>query len=300
MTWEASMSDNPILVTGATGKTGAQVVGELLDKGLRVRAMVHREDDRSAWLSKQGAEIVAGDLLDLDAVARALDDVRRAYFVYPILPGLVEATTIFAEAGAENGLEVVVNMSQAPARRESASKAARQHWLGERVLDWAPVGAVHLRPTFFAEWLPINWQFIDGSGVLRLPLGDGRHAPIAAADQARVISAILTDPADHIGHSYPLFGPVELDHYEIAEIMSQTLGIPVRYEPITTEAYADTLRTAGSPEHLIQHLTSVAIDYRNGLLSGTDDVIEKITGQRPQTVEQYVRTNRDLFFGAAT
>ncbi len=294
------MSDNPILVTGATGKTGAQVVGDLLDKGLRVRAMVHREDDRSAWLSKQGAEIVTGDLLDLDAVARALDGVRRAYFVYPILPGpSVEATAIFAQAGADSGLEVVVNMSQGtPARRESASKAAREHRLGERVLDWAPVGAVHLRPTFFAEWLPINWQFIDGSGVLRLPLGEGRHAPITAADQARVISAILTDPADHIGRSYPLFGPVELDHHEIAEIMSDTLGIPVRYEPITTEAYADTLRKAGSPEHLIQHLTSVAIDYRNGLLAGTDDVIEKITGKRPQTVEQYVRNNRDLFFGA--
>ncbi|WP_062430314.1 NmrA family NAD(P)-binding protein [Herbidospora daliensis] len=293
------MNDNPILVTGATGKTGAQVVGDLLDRGRRVCAMVHREDDRSAWLAKQGAEIVSGDLLDIDAVARALTGVRRAYFVYPIRPGLVEATTAFAQAGAETGLDVVVNMSQISARRTAKSDAARQHWLSERVFDWAPAGAVHLRPTFFAEWLPVNWRFIDGSGVLPLPFGEGRHAPIAAGDQARVIAAILVAPDDHVGHTYPLYGPVELNHHEIAAAMSRELGIPVRYDPIEIDAFAEALRKAGSPEHLIQHLSEVAVDYRNGVFAGTDDVIERITGRKPQTVEQYVRTNRDLFAGAA-
>ncbi|GAB1820076.1 NmrA family NAD(P)-binding protein [Herbidospora sp. RD11066] len=282
---------HPILVTGATGKTGGEVVRDLLELGLPVRALVHNEDDRSTRLATLGAEIVTGDLLDIEAVARALDGVDRAYFVYPIRPGLLEATTTFAQAGAETGLGVVVNMSQISARRTSHSDAARQHWLSERVLDWSPVGAVHLRPTFFAEWLPTNWR----PGVLRLPFGEGRHAPIAATDQARVIAAILADPDDHIGHTYPLHGPVEMNHYEIADAMAKVLGVPVRYEPISIDDYAEILREQGRSEHLIQHLSAVAIDYRDGVFAGTDDTIERITGKPPQTVEQYVTANRNLF-----
>ncbi|WP_066366571.1 NmrA family NAD(P)-binding protein [Herbidospora mongoliensis] len=289
------MSDHPILITGATGKTGAEAARDLLEQGLPVRALVHRQDDRSTRLATLGAEIATGDLLDIDAVRRALEGVRRAYFVYPIEPGLIEATTTFAQAGAEAGLEVVVNMSQISARRTSHSDAARQHWLAERVLDWSPAGAVHLRPTFFAEWLPINWRFTDGTGVLRLPFAEGRHAPIAATDQARVIAAILANPDEHIGHTYPLYGPVEMNHHEIAEVMSGVLGVPVRYDPISTDAYAEILRDVGRSEHLIQHLSAVAIDYREGIFAGTDDTIERITGKPPQTVEQYVTTNRNLF-----
>ncbi|WP_061291043.1 NmrA family NAD(P)-binding protein [Herbidospora cretacea] len=286
---------NPILVTGATGKTGAEVVLDLLEQRLPVRALVHREDERSTRLAALGAEIATGDLLDIDAVGDALADVRRAYFVYPIRPGLIEATTIFAQAGDETGLDVVVNMSQISARRTAHSDAARQHWLAERVFDWSPVGAVHLRPTFFAEWLPTNWQYADGAGLLRLPFGDGRHAPIAATDQARLIAAILANPTGHVGQTYKLHGPVEMDHHEIAAAMSETLGLPVRYDPVDTDTYAEILRAQGRPEHLIQHLSAVALDYRDGVFEGTDDTIERITGKPPQTVEQYVTANRDLF-----
>jgi uncharacterized protein YbjT (DUF2867 family) len=74
------------LVTGSTGSTGSKTVKFLLDTGVRVRAFVHNEDERSAALAAQGAEIVRGDLLDFEAVRSALEGVQGAYFVYPSGP----------------------------------------------------------------------------------------------------------------------------------------------------------------------------------------------------------------------
>lgn len=85
------------------------------------------------------------------------------------------------------------------------------------MLDRPPVAVTHIRLAFFAQWLIDTWT--DGTGELRLPLADGRHAPIAAGDQARVIAAILEDPSPHAGQIYPLYGVVELDHYAMAEKM---------------------------------------------------------------------------------
>lgn len=285
------------LVTAAAGKTGGAAIDHLLARGHRVRAMVRRDDDRSRALAAAGAEVVRGDLLDLDAVTAALDGVTGAYFCYPIREGLLDATVNFAQAATETGVRSIVGMSQISARREARSNAARQHWLAERVLDRTGLLTTHLRPTFFAEWLTSWWELRDGEGLLRLPFGDGRHAPIAAADQGRVIAAVLADPEPHAGAAYSLHGPVELNHHEIAEIMARTLGIPVRYEPITVEEFTASMTARGLPAHLIQHLGNVAIDYRNGVFAGTDDVVEKVGGQTPLSVEQFVLANKDSFAG---
>src|SRR5579875_2334750 len=102
------MADTRFLITGATGGAAA---AQLLDKGRTVRAFVHREDERSEALRERGAEVVVGDLLDFDRVREVLKGVDRAYFVYPIRPGLVQATAQFAQSAIEAGVEAIVNMS---------------------------------------------------------------------------------------------------------------------------------------------------------------------------------------------
>ncbi|GAA5004599.1 NmrA family NAD(P)-binding protein [Actinopolymorpha pittospori] len=287
--------EKSILVTGATGKTGGHAVRLLLRDGLRVRALVHREDERSEQLAAAGAEVVRGDLHDLDDVGGATRDVGSAYFVHPIAPGLIEATVIFAQAAAENGVDAIVNMSQISARREAKSDAARQHWLAERVLDRFPAQVTHLRPTFFAEWLIVYGEYDEKGGVLRFPMGDGRHAPIAGEDLGRLAAAIVANPGPHAAKTYPIFGPVELHHDEIAARVSKALGRPVRYEPISPATFADILRGRGWDPHRIQHLRNVAIDYQNGIFAGTNDVIETITGRPPMGVEEFVERNRREF-----
>lgn len=153
----------------------------------------------------------------------------------------------------------------------------------------------HLKPTFFAENLISFWRLQGDHGVLRLPFATGRHAPVAGEDQAYVIAAILEHPEPHDRQAYPLYGPVEMDHYGIADAVSRALGIPVTYDPISVEQFADTLASAGRSPHFIQHISNVAIDYQNGIFSGTNNLIEVIGNRTPMTVEEFVTSRKDAF-----
>jgi NAD(P)H dehydrogenase (quinone) len=228
-------------------------------------------------------------------VSSAMRGVSGAYFCYPIAGGLLEAAVAFAQAASEAGVRSVVAMSQVSARREAGSDAARQHWLAERLLDRTAMLTAHLRPTFFAEWISWSWGRQGDGGVLRLPFADGRHAPVAATDQAYVIAAILENPEPHDRQAYPLYGPVEMDHYEIAEAVSRALGIPVTYEPVSIDEFADGLASQGRSPHLIQHLRNVAADYQNGLFRGTNNLIEVIGDRTPMTVEEFVTDRKHAF-----
>jgi NAD(P)H dehydrogenase (quinone) len=279
------------LVTGPTGVVGNYLTHLLLERGHQVRVLAHHADKRSERLEAAGAQIVVADLLDLAAVRAATQGVDGAYFSYPIMPGLVEASTIFAQAAAEAGVGIIVDMSQKSARSEAGSNAARQHWLSERIFNNFPVPAAHIRPTFFAEWLI---QFLDDDNTLRLPFGDGRHAPIAGEDQAYVVAGILEHPQGHDGNEYPLYGPVEMNHFQIAEELSDTLGVPFSYEPVSIEAFADTMRRQGFHEHTIQHIENVAQDYRDGIFAGTNDVVEKIGNKTPTSVSEFALRNKEF------
>ena len=292
------MSSPVFLITGATGATGGKAIDFLLERGHHVRAFVHQRDERSERLTEQGVEIAVGDLLDFTTIRPALDGVSGAYFVYPIAPGLIEATAYFAQAAKEAAVSTVVNMSQISARREAKSHAAFNHWVAERVFDWSGLGVTHLRPTFFAEWFLYSAQGIkDGikGGLVRLPFGDeGKHAPIAAEDQARVIASILEHPSAHKGKTYRLFGSKEYTYPEAVAKIAVLLGREVKYERIPLDVFHEQLVKRRGP-FVAQHLVEVAKDHAAGVFSGTNDVIESITGQPPMGLEEYIGKHRQAF-----
>ena len=270
----------------------------MLDRGFPVRALVRRRDERSAQLESLGADVVIGDLLDLDSVRAAVQGVRRIYFVYPPQGELlVEATTIMGVAARAAGVETLVNMSQISAREEAKSPLARQHWLSEHILDWADIGPVHVRPTFFAENLIImGAETVASEGKLYLPYGAEKHAPVAAADIARVVSGILAHPADHVGERYVVTGPRNLSLTEIASVMSQELGTPVEYVDLPVEAWGEVLAgVEGMTDSLVTHLKAVAVDHQNGVFRGETDVVGRIGGQPPQALDAFIREHRRLF-----
>ena len=306
MSTQSAKSSTPrlFLVTAAVGSTGRPTIAHLLAAGHRVRAFVRKEDDRSEQLRKQGAEIVTGDLLDFNAVRAALEGVSGAYFCYPIAPGIITATAYFAQAAKEAGVKSIVNMSQISARRDSASHAAQDHWTAERVFDWAAATAgaasvTHIRPTFFAEWLiysdfGVAGSVKAGSGVIRLPLGQGKHAPIAAEDQGRFIAAVLQDPTPHASKIYPLCGPKQSDHHGIAAAIGEALGRKITYEAMPVEVFRGHLSSV--PPFLVQHLIEVVQDYsERGIFEGEDEIITKVTGKAPMTVQEFVQRNRKEF-----
>lgn len=306
------------LVTAATGDTGSHTVEQLLARGHQVRALAHREDNRSKRLQKIGAEVVIGDFLDFDAMRTVLKGVRGAYFCYPIRPGILQATAYFSHAAKEAGVDCIVNMSQISAREDAKSHAAQDHWLAERVFDRSGLTVVHLRPTYFAEWL-LNLAPMIRAGLLHVPFGTGRHAPIAAEDQARVIVGILENPASHRGKIYPLYGPVEFTYKEIAQVLSRVLGKDVQYKQVSIETMLQIMASGGqkppaghsartmygefeqAPDRragdsfVIQHLREVAIDHQNGVFAGTNDLVETIGGRPATTLEAFIDKHRAAF-----
>jgi len=116
-----------ILVTGATGKTGSVVVAELLQAGYPVRALVRRQDDRSARLQAQGAEIAVADMSDVERVADALEDVQRAYYCPPFDPYMIQGAVAFAVAARESGLEHIVGLTQWLSSPSHPALMTRQH-----------------------------------------------------------------------------------------------------------------------------------------------------------------------------
>ncbi len=294
------MSKPLILVTGATGKTGANVVEQLIERGFPVRALARRRDDRSERLQEFGAEVVLGDFLDLQSIRSAMKGAGRVYFCYPPQGDrLVDATTNVAVAARDEGVEALVNMSQISAREDSESPLARHHWLSENIFDWADVGAVHIRPTFFAEDLFIfGGQSIAKEGKLYIPYGKERHAPVAAADIARVVVGILADPTMHVGERYVVTGPKNMTIAEMAEVLSNELRRPIEYVDLPNEAWGQVLsEQVGLPEFLVTHLKAVADDHKNGVFSAQTDVVKRIGGRDPQSLEDFAREHRESFTG---
>ncbi|HEX3984861.1 MAG TPA: NmrA family NAD(P)-binding protein [Acidisoma sp.] len=292
------MTEVDILVSGATGRTGGTAIDELLTMGRRVRAYVRSDDERAAALRQRGVDIAIGDFTDIDAIRAAMEGIQSAYFLYPIAPGIIGAAAYFAQAAKEAGVTAIVNMSQISARREAASHAAQDHWISERVFDWSGVPTTHIRPTFFADWLvyPHFGREIRATKTISFPFADGRHAPIAADDQGRVIAHLLAKPKGHEGKIYTLHGPVEMNHAEIAAAMSEVLGARIEYAPTSIAAFKDKMENLYKfPPFLVQHLVEVAQNYRDGIFSGTNDVVETITGAPALSVQDFIAKNRAVF-----
>ncbi len=292
------MSQAIILVSGATGRTGGAAIDELLKMDKRVRAYVRSEDDRAAELRRRGVDVAIGDFTDIDDIRAAMQGVSSAYFLHPIAPGIIGATAYFAQAAREAGLMAIVNMSQISARRDSASHAAQDHWVSERVFDWSGVATTHLRPTFFADWLvsPHFAKEIWAKKKIEFPFGNGRHAPISTDDQGRVIAHILANPKGHEGKVYTLHGPVELNHTEIAAAISDVLGAKIAYAPTSMEEFKRKMEQVYKfPPFLVQHLIEVAQNYREGIFAGTNDVVETVTGTPPLSIAAFVERNRSAF-----
>ncbi len=283
-----------VLVTAAAGHTGRPTVARLLEKSFEVRALVRKDDARAQNLRQLGAEVCLGDMSNLRDVRRALNGVNRAYFCSAIGTGTVENAAIFAQVAEEQDVELIVDMSHKQARPEARSKVTQDHWLSEQIFDRSGVPSVHLRPTFFAEWL-LYISHIIGRGRYIMPFNkESRFAPIAAADIAKIITGIMKNPEPYVGKALQLHGPIEYSHEELAAEVSRVLNKRLVFEQVTPSVFLETL---GMPEATVlrKHLEALLIDQQEGLIAGTDTLGQEIIGGPLMTVEAFVNANRTAF-----
>src|SRR6516162_1131031 len=300
-------SSGPILVTGAAGQLGGigrTVTGLLLDRGLTVRAMVHREDERAAALRAAGAEAVAGDLLEPADVYRVVKGCRRVYFGMSVSAGYLEATMIMAAVAREVGVTALVNMSQMTVSQMSiqnttSSPQQRQHWLSEQALAWSGLPVVTIRPTVFLEGFFLRFvaPTVRDRSRIELPFGRGKTSPVASADVARVVATVLADPGPHLGRIYELTGPRSQDMHAVAREYSEALNREVTYIDIRPDDWERTLKSAGLPEYLTHHLMTMAELNRAGRYDRLADGVERVTGRPAMSIRDFVALHAEEFGG---
>jgi NAD(P)H dehydrogenase (quinone) len=240
------MTNTRVLVTGATGRIGGAVAAQLLEKGVATRALVRRDDGRSARLRALGADIVVADMLDIQQVQAAVDGVDRLFFNPPYHPHALDSAVAFAVAARSAGVEAVVALGQWLASPEHPALMTRQHWLSDKLFQLLPDTAhVAVDPGFFADnyfqVLPVAAQL----GVLPMPrTGARRNAPPSNEDIARVAVGALLDPHRHDGRAYRPTGPKLLSGTDIADAIGEALGRRVRLMEIPPWMFMRAVRVS--------------------------------------------------------
>jgi uncharacterized protein YbjT (DUF2867 family) len=299
----------PILVTGAAGRvggTGRTVAELLLKQGKAVRAMVRNEDQRAQALRDMGAEVVVGNLLDLESMHRVIAGCETMYFGMSVSDDYLAATVNVAAVAKHHGVKAFVNMSQMTLSQMSITETTpspqhKLHWLAEQALNWSGLPVVHVRPTVLLEgfFLIFTADSVREANQIRLPFGEGKTSPVAVNDVARVIAAVLAEPQPHTGKIYHLTGPQSENMRFYAGEYSQALGRTITYQDIPLEPWRDDLLKHGLPVHLVDHLATMAELHRAGRYDRLSDDVLTLTGQQPMSMQEFVRKNAAAFTASA-
>jgi uncharacterized protein YbjT (DUF2867 family) len=291
----------PILVTSAAGgrqgKTGRHVAEQLLARGVPVRALVRKLDERSERLRALGADIFEGDFLNIRSVQRAAEGASAIYFAYPVQDGLMDATAAMAVAAREADVTRLVNLVMLQSSPDAPTPRMRQNYLSEQVFEWANIGVVHIRATVFYENLAsLVRQSLPTQGAIRLPWGnESTVLPLVAAeDVARVAVGLLTGPQPDADSFHRLIGTT-ISLKEIIATFARVMGRNVHYEEISDEQWRRDVANRGFNPHAIEHLSSLWRAIRGAAINPNDpryavtEAIEKIGGAKPKTFEAFVR-----------
>ncbi len=288
-----------ILITGATGTTSQYAIQHLVENDVKVRAMVRAIDERSKQLENMGVEIVQGDFLNLDSLRFALEGIKRAYFLYPFMDHLPKAAAYFAKAAKEAGVELVISMSQMNVHEGTKSPASQNHLIAEDILDWADIGAVHIRPALFAwNYLGMAAPTVATEQKFYFPNEEAKYSIVHPQDIGEVVAEILIDNniEQHIGKKYDLSGSIIYNGDDVANEIGQLLGQKIEYVPIPVDMWIDFIKDLPTVnEFLANHLREFSKDIAAGKFNKTTDVVKNITGHEPRTFKQYIEENIEVF-----
>jgi uncharacterized protein YbjT (DUF2867 family) len=249
---------------------------------------------------------VVGDLLDLDSMHRAIAGCETMYFGMSISDAYLAATVNTAAVAKHHRVKAFINMSQMTVSQMSVTEttASPQHklqWLSEQALNWSGLPVVHVRPTMFLEgfFLTLTPDSVKQANQIRLPFGEGKTSPVAAEDVARVVATLLENPQPHIGKIYHLTGPQSENMHFYAQECSKALGRTIAFQDIPVEPWRAALLERGWPVHVVNHLAAMADLHRAGRFDRMSDEVLMLTGQRPLSVQEFVRNNAATFTAQA-
>ena len=235
-----------ILVTGATGKNGVEILQRLSGRGEPIRAMVRKQRGIVNFTPNCALEFVEADFDDTASLRKALDGVQRAFLVTNSSEQVEERQLRFIALARESGVKHIVYLSQLHASSASPLRFLRYHAAVEEALRKSGMSYTNLRPNLYMQGLLMIGKSIATEGRFFAPAGDARVSVVDVRDIAAVAVAALTQTR-HEGKTYDLTGPEALTHAGMAEQLSQALNRPITFVDLPEKAFRDALRGSTCP-----------------------------------------------------
>ncbi len=278
-----------ILVTGASGKTGRAVVAALARAGASARALVHRHSQAAVLFAVGAREIIIADLLLPSDLRRAMKGARAVYHICPnVHPRELEIGRFVIAAAREAGVERVVLHSVLHPQTEKMS----HHWNKLRVeeeLIESGLNYTILQPAPYMQNLPANLRLAAGEWILRNPYPvTTRLSLLDLDDLGEAAAAVFTRPG-HEWATYEIVGTLPLSQEEVAAMLSEVLGRPVRAEAEPVEEWDSRMRAAGMGDYPRAALKRMFDYYRRYGLAGNPNVLRCLLGREPSTVPDFAR-----------
>lgn len=281
-----------ILVTGATGKVGRELVKLLLADGVEVKAAT-RSPELAANLFGPGAEVVE---LDYDVTATWDEAVQWADRVFlvppPFDPRGDERLVPFLDWAVQSGARHVVLLSAMgiEARERLALRRTEQR-VEQTGVEWT-----FLRPNIYMQNFARGFvaRGIRDDGLIRLPVSDAPVSFVDGRDVAAVAARVLDGDA-HFGRSYTLTGPEALDHDQVADAISRAAGREIRYEAISAAEMREILNQEGWPAEQADTFAGLLAAIREGRRSDVTGDVEAITGSAPTPFARFAAENADAW-----
>ena len=282
-----------ILVTGATGNAGSQVVRALGERGAAVRAFV-RDAEMARVLFGDGVELAVGDFADPASVEAALEGVADVMLSCADDPRRVAWEARAIDAAASAGVRRIVKLSTIGA--EPGAPVAFWDWHGrvEQHLRASGVAFVILQSTFYMSNLLAAAAQVAREGRLYAPAHEARIAMIDPRDVGAAAAAVLTS-AGHEGKTYVLTGPEAITYEDIARELSRATGAPVEYIDVPEEAARRGLVASGMPDWLVEHLVGAFRRIRAGDFADVTGTVEELTGRPARAFAEFAYDYRALF-----
>ena len=277
-----------ILITGGTGTSGGEIVRQLAAGGTRFRAMV-RDPAKAAAIKKPGIEVVQGDLAKPATLDAALAGIERVLLLSAPDPKQVELQGNLVEAARRAGVRHIVKFSAFSADPEARSTFPRWHGQTERQIRDSGMAWTFLRPTFFMQNL-LGLADMVKQGTIYQPAEDSKTSFVDVRDIAAVAVKALTG-AGHEGKAYDITGGELLSYHDVARILSEAAGRPVKYVNIPPDAARQAMLKMGMPPWMADGINSLMDQMRAGEYARTTNVVREVTGKEPIRLSQFAREN---------
>jgi uncharacterized protein YbjT (DUF2867 family) len=281
-----------LLVTGATGTTGNEVLRGLRDRELDVRALVHDESKTDA-VKELGAEPVVGEMGDPKTLEPALEGIERAYLVSPLSPMQAEYEQVFVETAKAAGVKHVVKLSTIGASTQSPLRFGRNHAVVEQALRESGLEWTFLRPNGFMQ-NNLAWPPRVQDGRFYSPVPDAAFSIVDARDVAEVAIAALTADG-HAGKAYALTGPEAISYRDQVRRLFAAAGREVEVEEVPAEAVKQALVEAGVPPWNAEGLAEVWELYASGGATLVATGVQDVLGRLPRDLDTFARDHADAF-----